>query len=62
MRGAGGLPWISAERRVVEGVEAIVVGEGDVSRMVQQQRQHVIALLGYGVVERRVALRVLRQR
>lgn len=45
---------------MVQRVEAVVVGERDVSRVVQQQRQHVVPLLGYGVMQGRVTLGVLQ--
>lgn len=45
----------------MESVEAVVVGDGDVSAGLQQNRQHVVPLLADGVVERRVSLRVLQR-
>ena len=53
------LPWISAERRVVERVEPVVVGDHDVGVLVEEEGQHVVALLGDGVVQRSVALGIL---
>ncbi len=44
---------------MVEGVEPIVVGEHDIGAVVQEQRQHVVPLLGDGVMQRRVTLAVL---
>ena len=55
------LPWVSPERGVVERVEAVVVGEHEVCRAVEQQGQHVVTLLGDGVVHGSVALRVLQE-
>lgn len=43
----------------MQGIEAVVIGQRDVSLVVQEQRQHVVPLLGDGVVQRRVSLRVL---
>jgi hypothetical protein len=43
----------------VQGVESIVVGQHNVCIVVQQQRQHVISLLRDGIVQGRVAFRVL---
>lgn len=43
----------------MESIEAVVVGDGDVSAGFQQNRQHVIPLLADGIMERRVSLRVL---
>ena len=40
-------------------VEAVVVGDHDVGVVVEQQREHVVAFLGDGVVKRSVTLRVL---
>ena len=45
---------------MVQGVEAIVVGDGDVSAGLQQHGQHVITLLADGVVQGCVTLRVLQ--
>lgn len=44
---------------MVQSVEAIVVGEGDVCGMVQQQSQHVIPFLRDRIVQGCVAFRVL---
>ena len=55
------LPWVSAERGVVERVEAVVVGDHDVGVLVEEEGEHVVALLGDGVVQRSVALRVLHR-
>jgi hypothetical protein len=46
---------------MMERVEAVVVGQHDVCVVVQKQRQHVVALLRYGVVQWRVAFRILQQ-
>jgi hypothetical protein len=54
-------PWISAKRCVMQGIEAVVIGDHDVGVVLQQQRQHVVALLGDGVVQRSVAFRVLQR-
>lgn len=43
----------------MEGIEAVVVGERDVGAVVDEEREHVVALLRNGVVQRRVPLRVL---
>lgn len=45
---------------MMESVEAVVVGDGDIGAGLQQNGQHVVSLLADGVVERRVSLRVLR--
>ena len=47
---------------MVERVEAVVVGDHDVGVLVEEQGQHVVALLGDGVVQRSVALRILNER
>ncbi len=44
---------------MMKRVEAVVVGDHDVGVVVQQEGQHVVTLLGDGVVQRGVALRVL---
>lgn len=56
------LPWISAESRVVERVEAVVVGDHDVGVLVEEQGKHVVALLGDGVVKRRVTFGILHRK
>lgn len=53
-------PGISSERGVVQSVEPIVVRKGDVSRVIQQQRQHVVSLFRNGIVKWCVALGVLK--
>jgi hypothetical protein len=45
---------------MVEGIEAIIVCEHDVCAVVQEQGQHVVPLLGDGVMQRRVTLAVLQ--
>jgi hypothetical protein len=44
---------------VVQGVEPVVIGQHDVSIVVQQQRQHVVTLLRDGVVQWRITFRIL---
>ena len=41
---------------VVKAVEAVVIGDGDIGPSVKQQSNHVVSLLGDGVVERCVPL------
>ena len=53
------LPWVAAKSSVVQGVEPVVIGQHDVSIVVQQQRQHVVTLLGDGVVQWRITFRIL---
>ncbi|KYM99481.1 hypothetical protein ALC62_09828 [Cyphomyrmex costatus] len=45
-------PWVATKSSMVKSVEAIVVGEGDVCSVVQQQSQHVIPFLRDRVVKR----------
>ena len=47
---------------MVEGVEPVVVGDEDVGAPLEEKREHVVTLLGDGVVERGVALGVLKQK
>ena len=54
------VPGIPSQGGVVQGVEAVVVGDGDVSAGLQQHRQHVVPLLADGVVQGRVSFRVLQ--
>ena len=53
------LPWVAAKSSVVQGVEPVVIGQHDVSIVVQQQRQHVVTLLRDGVVQWRITFRIL---
>lgn len=46
---------------MVQGVEAIIVGDGDISTGLQQHRQHVISLLAYSVMQRCVPLGILKR-
>lgn len=55
------VPCIATECSLVQRIEAVAVGEGHVRAVLQQQRHHVVALLRDGVVQRRVALAVLKQ-
>lgn len=55
------LPGISPKSRVVEGVETVVVGEGDVGTVVQEECQHIVAFFRNGIVKRSVALEVLQK-
>lgn len=54
------VPGVPSQRCVMKSVEAVVVGDGDVSAGLQQNGQHVVPLLADGVMERRVPLRVLQ--
>lgn len=53
------LPWVSTKSSVVQSVEAIVVREGYVCGMVQQQSQHVIPFLRDRIVKGSVTFGVL---
>ena len=44
---------------MVERVEAVVVGDHDVGVLVEEQGEHVVALLRDGVVQRSVTFRIL---
>jgi len=48
--GALALPGVAPQRGVVQRVEAVVVGDHHVGVPVEQQGQHVVALLADGVV------------
>lgn len=52
-------PWVSTKSGVVESVESVVVREGDVCGVVQQQSQDVIPFLRDRIVKGCVAFRVL---
>lgn len=56
----GYVPGVPTQCSMVQGVEAVVVGDGDVGSGLQQHRQHVVPLLTDGVVQRCVALRILQ--
>ena len=44
---------------MVEGIEAVVIGNGVVSLELQQKLNNVVTLLGYGIMKGRVTLRIL---
>jgi len=52
-------PGIATKCCMMECVEAVVVSDAHVSRMLQQQRQHVITLLTDSIMQWGVTLRVL---
>lgn len=54
-------PWISPECGVMQGVETVVVGQGYVGVVVQEQRQHVVSFLRYGVVKWCITFQILKQ-
>lgn len=43
----------------MQGIESVIVGERDVGIVVDEKRQHVVPLLGNGVVQRSISFRVL---
>ena len=43
----------------MQGIESVVVGKRDVGIVVDEKRQHVVPLLGNGVVQRCISFRVL---
>lgn len=53
-------PGVSSQGSMVEGVEPIVVGDGNISTWLQQHWQHVISLFAYGVVQRCVPFWILQ--
>lgn len=53
------IPWIASQRSMVQRVKTVVVGESHISSVLQQQRQHIVTFLGYGVMQRRVTLGIL---
>ena len=50
---------VAPERSVVEGIEAVVVGDGMVGLELKQQLNNVITLLGDGIMKRSITLRIL---
>ena len=52
-------PHVAPQGGVVQTVEPVAVGDRDVHVRLQQQLHHVVTLLGDGVVEGCVSLRVL---
>jgi hypothetical protein len=46
---------------VVKRVEPVVVGDHDVCVPLEEEGEHVVPLLGDGVVQGRVALRILEK-
>lgn len=55
----GDSPGIPSECGVMEGVESVVVREGNVGIVVDEEREHIVPLLGDGVVERGISLGIL---
>ena len=51
---------VASESCVVQTVEAIVVGGGDVRLRLHQQLYHVVTLLGNGVMKGRIPFQVLQ--
>ena len=51
-----GPSYIIPKSCMVKAVEAVVIGDGDIGPSVKQQSNHVVSLLGDGVVERCVPL------
>ena len=47
---------VAPESRVVERIEAIVVGDGMVSLELKQQLNNVVTLLGDGIMKRSITL------
>ena len=45
---------------MVEGIESVIVGQGDIGVMIQQQRQHIVPFLRNCVMEGRVTFQILR--
>lgn len=37
---------------MMQSIEPVIVGDGDISTSLQQHRQHVISLLAYGIMQR----------
>lgn len=54
------IPRVPSQSSVVKRVEAIVVGNCDISTSFQEYREHVIPLLADGIMQRCVSLRVLQ--
>ena len=50
---------VASEGCMVEGIEAVVIGNGVVSLELQQKLNNVVTLLGYGIMKGRVTLRIL---
>lgn len=46
----------------MQGIEPVIVGDGDISAGLQQHRQHVISLLAYSIMQGCVPLRILKRR
>ena len=55
-------PWIATQSGVVQRVEAVIVCDGQVCMVFQEQGNHVIPLLADGVVEWGIPLRILNTR
>lgn len=52
-------PWIATQSGVVQRVEAVIVCDGQVCMVFQEQGNHVVPLLADSVVEWGISLRIL---
>lgn len=55
------VPWVASQCSVMQRVETVVVGESDVGIVVDKKCQHVISLLGNGIVKWCISFRVLQK-
>lgn len=53
---SGPLPGVSTQGSMMQGIKPVVVGDGDIGTCLQQDGQHVIPFLAYGVMQGRVSL------
>ena len=53
------LPWIPSQSCMVQGIKSIIVGKGDVGRMVQEKGQNVISFLADGIMKWCISFRIL---
>lgn len=54
------IPGVSSQGSVMQGIEPIIVGDGDVCTSLQQHRQHVISFLADSIVQGCVPLWILK--
>lgn len=54
------IPGVSSQGGVMQGIEPVVICNGDICTRLQQHRQHVVSLFAYGIVQGCVPFRILK--
>lgn len=56
------VPGVSSQGSVMQRIEAIIIGDGDISTRLQKNWKHVISLLADGIMQGRIPFRILEER